>query len=176
MKKIQINWLILIILSFTLFAQNEYSKIKIKPKYNKTITEDLFLMDGNIGFYIVDGDEYLISVGAAEIEGNNPNAKLNARTIAEVIAHKQMVDLVYGVKINSETIIEKRTSKIKTMIKDRGKASINTIKKIKKNINNIIIQESTGKLPGTERVGYWRDIDGKTMYLAVVYKIKKKEK
>ncbi len=172
MKKTAIICFFIIILMLSINAQDDYIKVRIKQKYKKTITGDLFLMDGNIGFYNINSEKYLISVGTTEIEGSDPSARLNARTVAEVIAHKQMVDLIYGVKINSKTIIEKRTLKNKTMKKNRGKASINTIKVIKKNINNIIIQESSGVLPGTEVVGYWRDKWNSTMYLAVVYRIK----
>jgi len=175
MKKIAITCFFIILL-FSLNAQDEYSKIKIKQKYKKTITGDLFLMDGNIGFYKIDGEEYLISVGVTEINGSNPNAILNARTVAEVIAHKQMVDLIYGVKINSKTVIERRTKKTKTMQKIRGIASVDTIKEIKKNINNIIIQESSGTLQGTEVAGYWRNISNTTMFMAVVYKFNKGDK
>lgn len=171
MKKSVLFLLMIVILFLSLHTQNDYINIRIKQKYINIIIKDPFLMDGNIGIYHFNKKKYLISVGKTEIKGNNPNAKLNARTIAEVIAHKQMVDLINGVRIDSKTFIEKRSIKSKSMKKTNGIATVKTIKEIKKNIESIIIQRSTGTLPGTEIAGYWTNKTNTMLYIAIVYEI-----
>jgi hypothetical protein len=58
-------------------ADQEYVRIKIKPFYRDTILDDPFLMDGNLEIYKIKGHDYMISVGAAEIDGPVPAARLN---------------------------------------------------------------------------------------------------
>lgn len=159
--------------TFSLFSQ-EYVNIRIKPLFKEAIESDSFLMDGNIGACSFKEEEYILSVGAAPLSGNSPNDLLNARTVAELLAHRQLAQFLYGVSIRSQSIIDEKVITEKTMKKVRGKATIDTLKKVEKVIQDIVIQDISQTLPGTETVGTWLSSDKNTSFVAIALKVNRK--